>query len=113
MDIVIDALETVAKACGLTFKKWTRMGDVDETKYLGYTWCPNADVLKPRLWFNVGKYNRGAATEQNVTADDIETKVLTSFTKRDILSVQGQFVDPLSNPFTLNSKAVAVVWGSL
>ena len=40
MDSVIDALETVAEAGGLTLKKWTKMGDVDETKYLGYTWCP-------------------------------------------------------------------------
>ena len=95
MDSVIDALETVATAGGLTFKKWTKMGDSDETKYLGYTWCPDSDVLKPRIWFNVGKYDRGAATEHNLTAENVETRVMTSFTKRDVLSVQGQFFDPL------------------
>ncbi len=45
MDSVIDALETVAKAGGLTLKKWTKMGDVNETKYLGYTWCPNLTLV--------------------------------------------------------------------
>ena len=41
----MDSLETVAKAGGLTLKKWTKMGDVDETKYLGYTWCPNLTLV--------------------------------------------------------------------
>ena len=46
------------------------------------------------LWFKVGKYDRGAATEQNLTADNAETRVMTFFAKRDVLSVQGQFFYP-------------------
>ena len=38
------------------------------------------------LWFKVGKYDRGAATEQNLTADNAETRVMNSFAKRDVLS---------------------------
>ena len=65
------------------------------------------------FWFKVGKYDRGAATEQNLTADNAETRVMTSFAKRDVLSVQGQFFLPSPHTFPLNSKAEAAVWGRL
>ena len=95
MDAVISALETIAESGGLKFKNWTKLGDGTSTKYLGYTWNPKEDTLKPRLWFNIGKIERGMTTEEDLTQENIEERVMSSCTKRDILSVQGQFFDPL------------------
>ncbi len=80
---------------GLKFKNWTKLGDGNSTKYLGYTWNPKEDTLKPRLWFNIGKIERGMTIEEDLTQENIEERVMSSCTKRDILSVQGQFFDPL------------------
>ena len=95
MDTVISALETIAESGGLKFKNWTKLGDGNSTKYLGYTWNSKEDTLKPRLWFNIGKIERGMTIEEDLTQENIEERVMRSCTKRDILSVQGQFFDPL------------------
>ena len=95
MDVVIAVLESIAESGGLKFKNWTKLGDATSTKYLGYTWDPKEDTLKPRLWFNIGKIERGKTTEEDLTQENIEQRVMASCTKRDILSVQGQFFDPL------------------
>ena len=88
MDAVISALETIAESGGLKFKNLTKLGDGNSTKYLEYTWNPKEDTLKPRLWFNIGKIERGMTTEEDLTQENIEERAMSSCTKRDILSVQ-------------------------
>ena len=92
---VLAALDSIAESGGLKFKKWIKLGDETVSKFLGYNWDPVSDCLLPRLWFNIGKLDRGIPTEDDLTLDNVEERVLKSFTKRDVLSVQGQFFDPL------------------
>ena len=92
---VLAALDSIAESGGLKFKKWIKLGDETVSKFLGYSWDPVSDCLLPRLWFNIGKLDRGIPTEDDLTLDNVEERVLKSFTKRDVLSVQGQFFDPL------------------
>ena len=95
MDEVIDNLEKVANAGNLKFKNWIRLGDPEETKYLGYTWDPKLDRLKVKLWFNLGLQVRGAAVDGNLTLENVESKVMTSFSKKDAYAAMSQFFDPL------------------
>ena len=95
MDEVINNLEKVANAGNLKFKHWIRLGDPEETKYLGYTWDPKSDRLKVKLWFNLGLQIRGAAIDGNLTLDNVENKVMNSFSKKDAYAAMSQFFDPL------------------
>ena len=92
---VIDGLELVAASGNLKFKNWRFIGDPGESKYLGYTWDSENDMLQPKSWFNMGKVLRGVATEDDLNLENVEDRIMASFTKRDALSLQGQFFDPL------------------
>ena len=94
MDEVIDNLEKVANAGNLKFKNWIRLGDPEETKYLGYTWDPKLDRLKVKLWFNLGLQVRGAAVDGNLTLENVESKVMTSISK-NAYAAMSQFFETL------------------
>ena len=87
MEPVLAALDSIVESGGLKFNKWIKLGDKTVFKFLGYNWDPASDCLLPRLWFKIGKLDRGIPTEDDPTLDNVEERFLRSFTKRKISSV--------------------------
>ena len=96
LEAVVAALTDVAERGGFHFKEWTKTGDKNETKLLGYMWDPAMDVLKLKLQFNTSKSVRGERIEPNFNLNNLDELVSTKITKRHVLTVQGQFFDPLN-----------------
>ena len=76
MESVLAALDSIAESGGLKFNKWIKLGDKTVSKFLGYNWDPASDCLLPRLWFKIGKLDRGIPTRDDLTLDNVEERVL-------------------------------------
>jgi len=95
IEAVIKGVEEVGAAGGLSFKPWIKVGEGNPTKYLGYIWNPITDELQLKVKFNLGRVERGKAQENDIDGENIQEILKRKLTKRDALSLMGQWYDPL------------------
>ena len=127
VDDIVDSVETAEQAVYMTanitkilkngnfiIKGWSVSCDncdVDidlncTEKVLGINWEPKSDVLRVPVKLNFSALKNGIRTEPYITIHNIQEKIPTILTKRNVMSQLRGIYDPLGllTPFTVRGK---------
>ena len=104
INTVTEAINQLIMKGGMKIKQWTHEHE-EPTKFLGYHWKPQEDVLTLKNWLNLETKQRGSKIAPDLTSENLND-FSESLSRRSILRAQGQIFDPLllAAPFIIKMR---------